>query len=431
MIALPFLALAQSVKDREVAVRQDRATLEHDARWIYNDYERGFAEARRTSKPLMVVMRCVPCLACSGMDAQVLQRAETDLAPLLNQFICVRVINANAIDLARFQFDYDLSFSALFFNGDGTLYGRYGSWRHQRDAQDTTLTGYQRALEGALALHGNYPINQLSLAGKQGGPIPFKTPVEIPVLASRYKTDLDWEGKVVPSCVHCHQVGDAIRASYRDQQQPIPEAWIYPMPEPETIGLTLAADEAARVEVVVAGSIADRAGFKVGDQVISLNKQPLISVADFSWALHRAPEAGTVAAEVKRGSTAKSLKLKLPSQWRAQSDISHRVGTWPMRCMATGGLVLEDLADDMRNQRGIAKDHLALRVKNVGQYGKYAAAKNAGFQKDDVILEIDGNTHRITEGELIGLLLKHLPGEKVTAMVLRGREHLELQLPIQ
>ncbi|MEI2671021.1 MAG: hypothetical protein V9G13_07805 [Marmoricola sp.] len=121
-----------------------------------------------------------------GIDASVLQ--EATLAPLLDQFVCVRLINANSIDLRLFQFDYDLSFSTLFFNGDGTVYGRYGSWRHQKDPQDKTTLGYQRALEGALALHQSYPANKDSLIGKQGGPTPFKTPVEIPTLAEKYRS---------------------------------------------------------------------------------------------------------------------------------------------------------------------------------------------------------------------------------------------------
>ena len=28
--------------------------------WIYDDVDAGFAEARKTGKPLMVVLRCVP-----------------------------------------------------------------------------------------------------------------------------------------------------------------------------------------------------------------------------------------------------------------------------------------------------------------------------------------------------------------------------------
>ena len=53
---------AETVKDREGAVRKDKATMENDARWIYNDVDRGFAEAAKAGKPLLVVLRCVPCL---------------------------------------------------------------------------------------------------------------------------------------------------------------------------------------------------------------------------------------------------------------------------------------------------------------------------------------------------------------------------------
>lgn len=425
-------ASGEAVKDREGAVRTDRASLEKDPRWIYNDFERGFTEARRTGKPLMVVLRCVPCVACAGIDAAVLKRAEEDLAPLLDQFVCVRVINANALDLARFQFDFDLSFSAIFFNGDGTVYGRFGSWRHQRDAADATLSGYQRALEGALKLHRDYPLNRLALAGKQGKPAPFGRAVEIPALAAKYKSDLDWEGKVVPSCVHCHQIGDAVRSWYRGQRQPIPVSWIYPQPTPETIGLTLAADQVARVEAVAADSIAARAGLKAGDEIIVAAGQPLISVADMSWALHGAPAAGAFPLRIKRGGQEQSCSLNLPPNWRAKSDISRRVGTWPMRGMATGGLILEDLNHEQRAARGLGRDQMALLVKGLGQYGLQAAAKKAGFQKDDVLLEIGELSKRMTESELIGQLLQnHEAGEKLKTTVLRGAERIELQLPIQ
>src|SRR5262245_34422900 len=96
-------SFAQAVKDREGAVREDKATMEKDTRWIYNDIEKGMEQAKWKGKPLLVVLRCVPCLSCAGIDASVLQ--EPELAPLLDKFVCVRVINANALDLTRFQFD--------------------------------------------------------------------------------------------------------------------------------------------------------------------------------------------------------------------------------------------------------------------------------------------------------------------------------------
>lgn len=423
-------AFADAVKDREGAVRKDKAEMQNDARWIYNDWQKGFAEAKRTGKPLLIVLRCVPCLSCMGLDASVL--TSTDLTPLLDQFVCVRLINANAIELAKFQFDYDLSFSTLFFNGDGTLYGRYGSWTHQKDPQEKTTVGYKRSLEAALAIHTAYPVNKAALVDKQGGPTPFKTPIEIPALAGRYKRDLDWEGKVVGSCVHCHQVGDAYRSYYRDQGKPLPSDLIYPMPMPETVGVALEPDHIARVKSVAPGSIAAKAGVQAGDEFNTLGGQLLLSIADFAWALHRAPEAGPLAAKVRRGKSEVALNFTLPAGWRTKSDISRRVGTWPMRAMAFGGMVLTDLTDEERSARGLAKDKLALFVKGLGQYGKHAAAKNAGFQKEDVLLELGGQSARITEGELIGQLLqKTRPGEKLKATVLRGDKRVELMLPMQ
>ncbi|HET6406471.1 MAG TPA: Trx7/PDZ domain-containing (seleno)protein [Chthoniobacteraceae bacterium] len=427
--ALPYLH-AETVKDREGAVRKDRATMENDPRWIYNDFERGFAEAKRTGKPLLIVLRCVPCLSCAGIDAQVLEEAE--LAPLLDQFVCVRLINANAIDLARFQFDFDLSFSTLFFNGDGTVYGRYGSWTHQKDAYNKTTAGFRRALDASLVVHRGYPGNKATLAGKQGGPMPFKTPIEMPTLAGKYQRSLDWEGKVVQSCVHCHQIGDAMRISFRDRKEVIPEEWIYPWPMPETIGLALAPDQVAKVELIAEGSIAERAGFRSGDEIITLAGQSLVSIADVSWVLHRAPETGTLTAMIRRDGAEKSLTIELPKDWRRSSDISRRVGTWPMRAMAFGGLVLEDLSDEERGRRQLPKNGLGLYIKGVGQYGKHATAKNAGFQKEDVLISIDGVSKRSTESELIGHLLRtRMPGEKVKATVLRGDQRVELTLPMQ
>ena len=88
--------------------------------------------------------------------------------------------------------------------------------------------------------------------------------------------------------------------------------------------------------------------------------------------------------------------------------------------------------DEERAKLGIVKDHMALRAKGVGAYGKHAAAKNAGWQKEDVITELDGSSARATEGMVIGRLLRaHQPGEKVKATVLRAGKSVELSLPIQ
>jgi S1-C subfamily serine protease len=100
--------------------------------------------------------------------------------------------------------------------------------------------------------------------------------------------------------------------------------------------------------------------------------------------------------------------------------------------MALGGMLLEELSETDRETRGLKKDQLALRAKHVGEYGEHAAAKKAGFKKDDVLVEIESSTARQSESELIGRMLRdHKPGEAIKAVVLRGNDRIELAWPIQ
>jgi hypothetical protein len=95
-------------------------------------------------------------------------------------------------------------------------------------------------------------------------------------------------------------------------------------------------------------------------------------------------------------------------------------------------MTLTDLDDAGRRQRGLGRNELALFVKAMGQYNKHAAAKKAGFLKEDVIVAIDEFTSRVTEGELIGRLLQTTRvGDAVEVTVLRGKDRLAIKLPMQ
>ena len=144
------------------------------------------------------MLRCVPCLSCTGIDAQVLE--EKELIPLLDQFVCVRVINANALDLSLFQFDYDLSFSTLFFNGDGTIYGRSGSWTHQHDPMNKTTAGFRSTLESALAIHRVFPANK-------AGWLKEDVITELDGSSERIT-----EGTAIGRLLRAHKPGDKVKA---------------------------------------------------------------------------------------------------------------------------------------------------------------------------------------------------------------------------
>ena len=48
---------AEDKKDRDTLVRDDLSEMRDSDLWIYNDVEKGFELARKTSKPLLIVFR--------------------------------------------------------------------------------------------------------------------------------------------------------------------------------------------------------------------------------------------------------------------------------------------------------------------------------------------------------------------------------------
>jgi S1-C subfamily serine protease len=203
------------------------------------------------------------------------------------------------------------------------------------------------------------------------------------------------------------------------------------MPAPETLGMTLTATNTLRIDQVAPNSAAAKAGLQPGDLIETFNNQPLISVADAAWVLHRSPATGTLPLTLRRNGEPMSLSITLEPDWRYKTDISRRVGAWSLRGMATGGLVLEDLDDTARAERGLDTQSLALWVKGLGQYGPHGLAKRSGFQKDDVLIEIDGIKNRLPESELLGRLLSDPKGKRpLPITLLRNKKRLTLTLPI-
>ena len=426
-------ATAQEKKSRDQKVREDREKVTSAGFWIYNDLPRAFDAAEQTGKPLLVVLRCIPCEECVKLDDELMDR-DPVLRPLLEQFVCVRVVSTNGLDLSLFQFDTDQSFAVFMLNSDRTIYGRFGTRSHRTDwIGDVSLKGLAEALRGTLDLHHEYPKNAVALKGKSGGTPLFVHPEDFPSLKEEFTSSLNYEGDVAKSCIHCHQIGDAVRDYYRSKGDAIPATVLNPYPHPKSLGLILDPDHRATVKTVLADSIAATAGFQPGDRILSLQGQPLLSMADLQWVLHSVAAAGAeLKAIVDRDGTQTEVTVHLPDKWRELDDISWRVSAWGLRRMATGGMVLAPVDSEERGKDGIPVEGMALRVKHVGQYGPHAAAKNAGFQKNDVVVAYDGRIDLATDSDVLRYgVTQHKPGEIISVDVIRSGKRKTLQLPMQ
>ena len=196
---------------------------------------------------------------------------------------------------------------------------------------------------------------------------------------------------------------------------------LFPHPLPDVLGLSLDPKQRATVIAVEPGSIAAKSGLKPGDNIESLQGQPLLSIADLQWVLHRAGPKETLAATLVRDGKTIQTRVELTDGWR-RGNISWRATTWDLRRMATGGLLLEELPDGKRAALGLKANELGLHVKHVGQYGEHAMAKRAGFLNGDVIVAVAGSKQRRTESELIESALALKKGDSMEMTVRRGAE---------
>jgi serine protease Do len=351
----------------------------------------------------------------------------------MDRFVCVRMVQANGMDLSQFQFDFDLTFAAFFMNADKTIYGRYGSRSDHKDAmRNISVEGFRKALAAALEMHRKYPANKASLASKRGPASQYGVPEAYPSLRSEYTSTINFEGAVAKSCMHCHMVGEAAREVFRSARKPIPDEVLYPWPMPDVVGLTLDPQEKATVTRVAAGSPAQKGGLRSGDEILTLAGQPILSIADVQWVLHSARTPAQLKAELRRDGRRASATLSLGNEWRRRSDLSWRTTTWDLRRMGLGGLILEDLPAAERQKAASAESDLALRVKGVGQYGAHAVAKKAGFQEGDIIVAFDGQTRTMTESGLLAYAVQNrMPGDRVSVTVLRAGVRVDLSLPMQ
>lgn len=429
--SLPYAAAQQKTRDQKV--REDRDRVTEAGFWIYNDLDSGFERARQTGKPLLVVLRCIPCEECVKLDDDLVDE-DPVLRPLLEQFVCVRIVSTNGLDLSLFQFDTDQSFAVFMLNADRTIYGRFGTRSHRTEwIGDVSLKGLAEALNGALALHRRWPESRESLLAKTGPAPLFDHPENFPALRERYTGELDYSGQVARSCIHCHQIGDAVRDFYRSRSEPIPADIISPYPHPKSIGMILDPDQRSGLRDVTSGSPADRGGLKQGDRIESLNGQPLLSTADIQWVLNSIPATGgTLTAVVERDSRKLNLQILLQDRWKEADNIDWRVSAWGLSRMVLGGLRLEAVEPQQRGRNGIPESGMALRVRYVGQYNEHATAKRSGFQVDDVIVAFNNQNSTATESDVLRYgTTQLLPGKTIAVDVVRNGQKLTLQLPQQ
>ncbi len=359
-----------------------------------------------------------------SFDGQVV-RFESELQAFKKDFVFVRLTRAEDIDLGIFGFDFDTTWSAVFLNADMTVYGRYGTRDPAVGGPEALVStaSLARAMRRVLALHGNYPSNRKSLAGKKPTEQPWSTPRQVPVI-SRYLRGARRGGA---KCVHCHQIYTGMRQSLLLSGKPLPEQLVWPHPPPTRLGLTIDPVEGNLVTGVAPGSVAQSAGLKTGDLIDQMDGQPIISIADMQWVLHGLASGASVDLSVLRNQTRTTHSISLPTGWRRAS-----VGWRMSRLDLMPGLGLTELPTPDRAALGINPGRFGLRV---GWIFAGHPVRKSGIRVGDVLVEFDGRSDIADLGRFIELLGRDYAGVykkkgRVPIVVLRKGKRLPLRIPL-
>jgi predicted metalloprotease with PDZ domain len=226
----------------------------------------------------------------------------------MQQFVSVRILQMNGVDVNLFQFDYDLTFAVVFLNADEQIYSRYGGRDHLSADDRISMAGLKNTMRAVLALHQKQKKQE-----KQEMPPPRKktTPEDLSGVPTR---------KNSASCIHCHQVYEFRWRSEKQRGVFNKESlWGYPLPE--NIGLTLDVDRGNLVKAVAPDSAAHKAGIQAGDALETVNGAPTFSQADVQWGLFNAPIEGRFTVQLRRKEQLQTVTLEVGHGWRRTNNI--------------------------------------------------------------------------------------------------------------
>lgn len=327
----------------------------------------------------------------------------------------------NHVDLARFEFDYDTTWTSFFLDADLHIYSRYGGRDARvadaRMSRESLLHTMSEVLRTHAKLRRTPPAELVQALREETHPVLDReaTPEDIPLLKDNHQ-----------GCVHCHQVQEyRLLQAYQDGTFARRAMFGYPLPE--RLGIQLTRTEGHRVEQLTHDSAAEKAGLRPGDLLRKVNGIPIRSEYDIRWALHRADDSRPIDITVERtegsgGERSVEVTLQPCGPWR-QSDLGWRksLRSVPLQL----GFLGYSLGRDALQQMGYPDDKSMVKVIALRPPG---LARNLNLLKGDFVTSVGGQTGFRTFEQFKSKLLElYQPGETVEIEVVRDGKTLVLK----
>jgi serine protease Do len=339
----------------------------------------------------------------------VLSPKDSPLGKQLSQYVCVRIVRMDDVDIGLF--DYDRNNAIYFFalNADDQIYLRYGGRDSQSADTYLNLASMELALKQGLELNRRYQQGELK---KVERPKPL-FPREIPMLVERTFAR--------NQCVECHLIGD-FQNLHREQDGTLDKlTHLYRSPDIKTIGIYL--DVRKGLVVKEAKTAAQAAGMKPGDRIAALNGTAVWTFGDLQYAFDKVNRrAERIDLAVDRNGEPVNLAVALPQRWW-WTDVRFRQSSVEPR------LYFEDrpLTSAEKQKYGLKPDGFASEVKFVAEFAKMM--KTHDLRVGDIIFGVDGvETDEFANTAELFLKLRKTPGDSAMLDVIRNGKRIQAPL---
>ena len=304
-------------------------------------------------------------------DAQVvLSPKDSPLGKVLSEYVRVRVVRMDDVDIGLFDRDWNNAIYFFVLNGDEQIYMRYGGRESQSPDTYNSLDSLRIALEKGLVLHQKYLQGNLP---KQQRP-KSKFPREMPLLVARTFAQRQ--------CVECHLIGDFDNMQ-RERDGVLDKlSQLYRSPDIKTIGISL--DVPKGLVVKEATGAVSAAGMMPGDRIAAWNGVPVWTFGDVQYRYDKVDRHATsLRITVDRAGQPVELTVELPPRWW-WTDLRFRQSSVDPR------LDFEDrpLTPDEKQKLGLKPDGFASQVKYVSDMAKIRETHD--LRVGDVIVAVDG-----------------------------------------
>lgn len=331
------------------------------------------------------------------------------LGQVLSNYIPVRIIRLDNVDLGLFDYDRNNTIYFFMLNADEQIYLRYGGRDSVSPDSYLNLDSIELAARKGLELHEKYKAGQLA---KTERPKPLSAR-QIPLLVKRTFDQ--------GNCVECHLVGD-FQNLHREQDGTLDKlTHLWRSPDIKTLGIQL--DIPKGLVIKEAKGAAAAAGLQAGDLITKWEGTPVYSFGDWQYRHDKvARDATQVKATVERNGTAKDVVIDLPLRWWFTDTRFRYSSVEPKLYFEDRPLTAED-----KTKLGLDPNGFASQVKYVSEVAR--TMKSHALEVGDVIFAVDGvSTDKIAHTAELYLKLRKTPNDTCNLSVLRGGQKIQVSL---